>query len=526
MDTYDHVVVGAGSAGCAVAARLSEDPGCEVLLIEAGGSNKRLEVKAPAAFANQFGTKVDWEYWTEPEENLLGRRLHEPRGKMLGGSSSMNAMLYIRGNRADYEGWVAQGAEGWGPDDVLPYFKRSEHHADLGGDPYHGTGGPLHVERLRTPDPVTEVMLEAAYEVGHERNDDVNGARQDGGAVGHVCQRKGMRFDCAAAFLAPARRRDNLTILSKALVHRVLVRGGRAVGVELSRAGRVQQVFATGEVVLSAGAFGTPEILQRSGIGPAELLGGLGIEVVADLPHVGANLMEHPLQLLNWELGGGHLGLSDAATTKSLAQWIATRKGKLCSNVAEAVVFFRTDSSMPAPNMEFHMAPAFFWEHGKVEHPRPAMSIGISYVAPRSRGSVRIRSADPTQKAAVRLNMLSEPGELAEMVQGIHMAREVIDATALDELRGAEINPGPYVRTDEALGEFVRATVEHTYHPSCTARIGSPEDGVVDPQLRVHGVDGLRVADASVFPTITRGNTHAPAVMVGERCAEFVSLAG
>jgi choline dehydrogenase len=526
MDTYDHIVIGAGSAGCAVAARLSEDPSANVLLIEAGGTNKRLEVKAPAAFANQFGTKLDWEYWTEPEENLLGRKLHEPRGKMLGGCSSMNAMLYIRGNRIDYDGWVEQGAEGWTWDECLPYFKKSEDNADF-GDPHHGKGGELHVERLAGPDPMTVRMCEAAYEVGFERNDDVNdGGSQLGGGVAQVTHKKGLRLDCATAFLAPARKRKNLTIMTKALVHRVIVRGGRAIGVELSRGSRLQQVFATQEVVLSAGAFGTPEILQRSGIGDPQHLRSVGIEPLVDLPAVGQHLQEHPLQLLHWELEGGEIGLMDAADPKHLAKWLATRKGKLASNVAEAVIFFKTDASMPAPNMEFHLAPAFFHEHGKREHPRPAMSIAISHVAPRSRGSVLVRSADPTQKAAVRLNMYSQASEMAEMVQAVHLAREVISASGLDPYRGLEINPGPYVRTDDQIAEYVRATVEHTYHPTSTARIGSPQDGVLDPQLRVHGVEGLRVADASVMPSITRGNTHAPTIMIGERCADFIRTGG
>jgi choline dehydrogenase len=521
---YDDIVVGGGAAGCVVAARLSEDPDRRVLLLEAGGHNRRLAVKAPAAFSNQFGTKLDWDYWTEPEENLFGRSLHEPRGKLLGGCSSMNAMMYVRGSRYDYDSWVDQGATGWSADEVLPFFTRSERNADLGG-PFHGTDGPMHV-RTVTPDPVTRRVVDACVEAGFDRLDDLNGPRQEGVAFTQVNQRNGMRHDTATAFLAPARKRPNLTVRTGALVHRVLVQAGRATGVEASFGRSVERFTATGEVILCAGAFGTPEVLQRSGIGPAEHLRSVGVDVQVDLPAVGRHLMEHPFQFVNWELAGDHVGLADLTHPKHLARWLATRGGKLTSNVGEALAFFRTDPSLPAPDMEFVIAPLFFWEHGKRQHPRPAFSIGLSYVAPVSRGSVMIRSADPTAKARVQLRMLSHPSEVEAIATGIDRARDVAAQPALRDMCGMEINPGPWVRTREAVGEYVRATVEHTYHPACTARIGTPEDGACDAQLRVHGVQGLRVADASAMPTITRGNTHAPTIMIGERCADFIRAGG
>jgi choline dehydrogenase len=520
MDTYDVIVIGAGAAGCVVAARLSEDPDRRVLLLEAGGHNKRLSVKAPAAFSAQFGTKLDWEYWTEPEENLFGRSLHEPRGKLMGGCSSMNAMMYVRGNRFDYDSWAAEGAAGWSADEILPFFTRSEDNGDLAG-PYHGRGGPMHVE-TRDPDPVARRMVDACVEAGFERLTDLNGAQQEGVAFTQVNQKRGMRHDAATAFLGPARGRPNLTIKTGALVHRVRLDGGRATSVEVSFGKSLEQFGADGEIVLCAGAFGTPEILQRSGIGPAEHLKSVGVPSLVDLPAVGRHLMEHPFQFLNWELVGDDIGLSDLSHPKHLARWLATRKGKLTSNVGEALAFFRTDSSLPAPDMELVLAPLFFWEHGKREHPRPAFSIGLSYVAPISRGSVMIASPDPGQKARVSLRMLSHDSEVRALVAGVHKAREIVSQPAMDGMRGAEINPGLWVRTDEAISEYVRHTVEHTYHPACSARIGSPEEGACDAELRVHGVDGLRIADASAMPTITRGNTHAPTLMIGERCADFI----
>jgi len=518
--SYDVIVCGAGAAGSVIAARLSEDPGRSVLLLEAGGHNKRLSVRAPAAFSSQFNSKLDWEYWTEPEENLFGRSLHEPRGKLMGGCSSMNAMMYVRGSAYDYDSWVDQGATGWSAEECLPYFKRSEDNADL-HDRYHGKGGPMHVE-TNDPDPVTRRIVDACVEAGFERLDDLNGAQQEGVAFTQVNHKNGMRHDAATAFLGPAQKRPNLTIVKGALVHRVIVRDGRVETVEYSQGKKVTTVGANDEVVLAAGAFGTPEILQRSGVGPADHLRSVGVDPIVDLPAVGRHLMEHPFQFVNWELAGDEIGLADITHPKHLAQWVATRKGKLSSNVGEALAFFRTDPSLPAPDMELVIAPLFFWEHGKVAHPRPAFSIGLSYVGPTSRGSVMIGSSDPTQKGKVRLNMLSTDAEVAAIVRGVHKAREVAAMPALAGTRGLELNPGVWVEDDYALAQWVRSTVEHTYHPTCTARIGTPEEGACDAELRVHGVPNLRIGDASAMPTITHGNTHAPTLMIGERCAAFI----
>ncbi len=520
MESFDYVIVGAGSAGCVLANRLSAD-GSRVLVLEAGGSDRSIAVRAPAAFPATFQTVRDWNYMSEPEPALYGRRLYLPRGRMLGGSSSMNAMMYIRGHRSDYDRWAADdGADGWSYDDVLPYFKRSERNAEI-ADSYHGTSGELHVTAKRWLSPHCDRFIDSATALGIERNPDFNGARQDGAGVMQTTTKGGRRWSAADAFLRPARKRESLQVNAKALAHRVIVENGRATGVEYSRGGRVERANAEREVILAAGAYGSPQLLMLSGLGPADQLREHGIAVVADSQAVGENLMEHPMAFLNWRTRELPT-LDDATHPKYAAQWLATHRGKLSSTVAEALIHWRSNDSLPAPDFQIAFAPVYFWEHGFRKTGAPAMTIAAAYLGPRSRGSVRLRSADPVDHPRILNNMLSHDEEIAAVVRAIELIREIAATPPLGPLLGEELNPGHGISDRDSLIAWLRATCEHEYHPSCTCRIGPAGEGVVDSQLRFHGIEGLRVADASVMPRVTSGNTHAPTVMIAERCADFV----
>jgi choline dehydrogenase len=520
MPSYDYVIVGAGSAGCVLANRLSAS-GASVALLEAGGSDRKLTVRAPAAFPNQFQTAIDWNYLSEPEPALHGRRLYLPRGRMLGGSSSMNAMLYIRGNRADYDRWAAEhDATGWAYDDVLELFKRSERNGEL-SDQYHGTSGELRVTGKRWLSPHWEKFVESAIATGAERNDDFNGARQDGVGLLQTTTSGGRRWSAADAFLAPVRRRENLDIVTGALAHRITLSGERAVAIEYSRRGKPETAHAEREIVICAGAYGSPQLLMLSGIGPTAHLREVGIDPIVESPNVGEHLQEHPLAFINWH-SRHPTTLDDAADPKYVALWLSTRRGKLSSTVAEAALHWRSDPSLEAPDFQILFAPVYFWEHGFRKTGTPAMTIGMSYIGPQSRGTVRLRTADATDHPRILNNLLSRPNEIDAFLRAIERVRTLAGTSPLSSLLGEELNPSSMLRTHDELVAWLRATCEHTYHPSCTCRIGTPEDGVVAADLRVHGVEGLRVADASVMPRVTSGNTHAPTVMIAERCAELM----
>lgn len=524
MNAYDYIVVGAGSAGAVVANRLSADPAVTVLLIEAGGSQKHLNVRIPAAFSTQFKTELDWDYTTEPEPHLDGRRIYQPRAKMLGGCSSMNAMIYIRGNRADFDGWAKDGADGWSYDEVLPYFRRSERNS-RGESTYHGADGPLHIEDHRSPNPVSRTILEAMLSTGLAHNDDFNGAEQSGAGFFQVTQKRGQRWTTADAYVDPVRRRRNLTVMTQGQVTRVRIEGGRATGVELVRDGRAESVRAEREVILSAGALNTPQLLMLSGIGAADQLSGHGIEVLVDNPNVGAHLMDHPMYLCNWDSTAKGT-LAGAQSPVQLVNYLARRRGMLTSNVGEVGAFFNTHTAGEAPDMEILAAPGFFHNHGFDTHDGPAFAMGASLVGPKSRGHVRLGSADPLAKPAITFNYLADRADMDAMVAAVERIRTIASMPQLRAITRSELFPGSAVRSRAELEAAIRRDVEHTYHPACTARIGSEADGVVDSSLRVHGIAGLRVADASVFPTITRGNTHAPTVMVGEKAADLIRQEG
>lgn len=518
---HDYVIVGAGSAGCVLAGRLSEDPNVDVLLIEAGGSDRHPNVKIPAGFQKQFKSKRDWDLGTEPEPHCAGRSIYVPRGKGLGGSSSMNAMLYVRGHPLDYERWAADGASGWDWDGMRPYFLRAEDNA-RGESEHHSTDGPLRVEDERSPRQLTRSFLDSCVAAGIPRSADYNGTEQDGAALVQVTQRNGRRWSSADAYLRPAKRRKNLTVISSAQVLGIDLKDGRATGVRYRRRGRKQVASAKREVILSAGALASPQILMLSGIGPAEQLRELDIPVAVDLPGVGENLQDHPYLTSVWDVPGGG-SLADAESPKALLEYLLRRSGPLTSTVAEAIAFVRSKPGLAQPDLQFHFAPAYFVDNGFQEYDGHAITMGPALVAPRSRGWVRLRSADPAEKPRILTNSLAEPEDVAALIAGTRRAREIAAAEPFASLLGRELFPGPEITSDADLADDLRRRVELLYHPVGTCRMGSDGSAVVDPELRVRGVNGLRVVDASVFPIIPSGNTNAPTIAVAERAADVIA---
>jgi choline dehydrogenase-like flavoprotein len=520
-ETYDVIVVGAGSAGCVLAARLTEDPGVRVLLLEAGGDDRVDEIQIPAAFSKQFRTRLDWGYSTQEQKHAQGRRLYWPRGKALGGSSSMNAMIYIRGSRHDYDEWAAlTGDPRWSYDAVLPYFTRSEDNV-RGASAYHGVGGPLRVEEQRSPHRWTFAFLDAAVAAGMPSNPDFNGPEQDGSGLYQVTQRRGRRWSAASAFLRPALERPNLTLRMHALTTRVLIEHGRAVGVEYRADGATHRARAEHEVIVSGGAVNSPQLLLLSGIGPAPHLRDVGVDVVHDLPGVGAGLQDHPaVPVIRRAVGSS---LLDAESLRSIADYYLRRRGMLTSNIGEGGAFFRSRPELEAPDLQLHFAPAKFWAQALYEIDEHGMTIGVTLVRVASRGSVRLRSADPTWAPAIDAGYLEDDADVEALVEGVRRARDVLGGAALERVARDEWLPGADVRGDDALREAVRAGIESLYHPVSSCRMGTDDLAVVDPELRVHGLEGLRVVDASVMPTLVRGNTNAPTIMIAERAADLVA---
>lgn len=512
-NVFDYVIVGAGSAGCVLAARLTEDPDVRVALLEAGGEDTQPEIHVPAAFPALFKSSLDWDLLGEPEPGLGNRRLYLPRGKMLGGCSSINAMIYIRGNRADYDGWAAAGCDGWSYDHVLPYFKRSEDN-ERGEDGYHGAGGPMAVSESRSMHPLVDTMLEAARAAGHEHNPDFNGARQEGVGRFQLTQRNGLRCSTADAFLRPALERSGLHVITRALALRILFERARAVGVEIARDGNVQEIRAEREVLVAAGAYQSPVLLMLSGIGPEDQLGPLGIEMRSDLP-VGYGLQDHCMAQVNYLTDEPSLFL--ATTPENFALLEAEGRGPLSSNIPEAAGFFRARWGVDAPDVEFHFAPSLFFDEGLTAPADHGYCFGPVVINPTSRGRVMLRTPLPDSKPRVLCNFLTTEEDRQSMLAGMRIALEI---AAQAPLRAVEREPFsvPQSDSDEDLMAFVRRAGQSVYHPSCTCAMGS----VVDSELRVYGFEGLRVVDASVMPQITRGNTNAPVIMIAERAADLI----
>ncbi|TQM32407.1 GMC family oxidoreductase [Nocardia bhagyanarayanae] len=511
---YDYVVVGAGSAGSALAARLSEDPAVQVALIEAGPRDTAEEIHIPVAFPALFKGPLDWDLDSEPEPGLGGRRAYLPRGRVLGGSSSMNAMIYIRGAKADYDEWAAAGADGWSYDEVLPYFLKSEDN-ERGKDAYHGVGGPLSVSDGRSLHPLCDAYLAAAEQAGYSRNEDFNGVTQLGVGRYQLTQRNGMRCSTAVAFLHPALERPNLTVITGAVAQRVLFDGDRATGVAIVQDGEQRVIDARREVVLAAGAYGSAHLLLLSGVGPAEQLSAFGIDVVRDLP-VGEHLQDHPSVFLNYRTD--RESLMTALTGENVALLQEHGRGPLTSNVGEAGGFIQTRAGLAGPDVQFHQAPVLFHEEGLGAPVTHGFAMGACVIKPTSRGRLSLRSASPGSAPRIVHNYLTTEEDRASMVAGLRIVLEMAAQPALREVITGEFSI-PASDSDADLLDFARRTAQTLYHPTSTCAIGA----VVDPRLRVFGLRGLRVADASVMPSVVRGNTNAPTIMIGEKAAAMIA---
>lgn len=512
----NYIIIGAGSAGCVLAARLSEDPAASVTLIEAGGPDTAQAIHIPAAFPQLFKSELDWDYTSEPEPGLDGRRVYLPRGRMLGGSSSINAMVYIRGHRADYDEWAAQGATGWSYHDVLPYFRKSETN-ERGEDQFHGALGPLSVCEGRSRNPLMDAFVAAGVEAGYPANPDFNGTEQDGVGLFQNTQRNGMRCSAAVAYLHPAMVRPNLHVVTNALTTRILFDGSRATGVEIMRNGALEQIHADTEVIVAAGAYNSPQILMLSGIGPAAELAAFQIPVVADLP-VGDGLQDHPMVLMTWLTD--QETLMTALTPDNIALLQTEGRGPLTSNIGEAGGFFRTRPGLPAPDVQFHAAPVMFYEEGLGIPTAHAFGYGPCVLKPTSRGKVSLRTASPASKPRIVHNYFATEADRASMKEGMRIALDIARQPAMQaHITGPHIVP----KSDSAadIWDHVKATCQTVYHPTSTCAIGP----VVDAQLRVHGIEGLRVVDASVMPSVVRGNTNAPTIMIAERAADLIRAA-
>jgi choline dehydrogenase-like flavoprotein len=525
VNDFDYVVAGGGSAGCVLAGRLSEDPSVKVCLLEAGNAGDSWVVETPAAMALMVPTSINnWAFETVPQRGLNGRRGYQPRGRALGGSSAINAMIYTRGHRSDYDRWAAAGNAGWSYAEVLPYFKRAENNEAL-ADEYHGSGGPLNVTSLRTGNPYQETFLEAAEQAGFRRNPDFNGAEQEGVGLYQVTQKNGGRWSAARAYVHPHRSRPNLRVITGARATRVLLNGRRAVAVEFRDGSGTRQIAARGEVIVSAGALQSPQLLMLSGIGDGAQLAKFGIPLAHHVPGVGLNLRDHvdyvfacrsaSLDLFGYSLRGA------LRLVQEIGRYRRERRGMLTTNFAEAGGFLRTSPDLPAPDVQLHFVVAALDDHARSFHSGHGYSLHVCLLRPKSSGRLALSSADPFGAPAIDPDFYGEPEDLEAMVRAFRLARRILDAPALAAVRTSEMFAAA-VRDDDEIRATLRERSDTIYHPVGTCRMGTDENAVVDPQLRVRGIEGLRVVDASVMPDLIGGNTNAPTIMIAEKAADLI----
>jgi choline dehydrogenase len=527
-ETFDFIVTGAGSAGCPVAARLSESGKYRVLLLEAGGPDRNPWIHIPLGYTKTYtDPRVNWMFESEPEAQLNGRTLYQPRGKVLGGTSSINGMVYMRGTPADYDNWRQRGCEGWDYDSVLPFFKKAEHQ-ERGADEFHGVGGPLRVSNP-VHSPLGDAMVQAAIEAGVPANPDFNGARQEGVGYYQTTTGNRARWSAAKAYLKPARNRPNFTIVTNAHATRVMIEDGRAVGVEYRTPDGKFTAHCRGEIVVSGGVYGSPQLLLLSGLGPADHLQQHGIPVVRDMPGVGSHLHDHFNTYLVWRCAQpvtiNDLAMSGMKKLLAGAQYVFTRSGHLSNAGIYAGAFVKSDPRLEQPDLQINM---FGWSAlerlrtGVKPHPFSAFTLSPVHLRPEGRGTVRLKSPDPLAPPEIRFNFLASDYDFQALIYGSRLARKIAEQPALKPFVLEEVLPGPQVETDEQFIEEIRVRGVSNLHPVGTCRMGREVDAVVDPRLKVHGIAGLRVADASIMPQVPGGNTNAPSIMIGEKCAAMI----